>query len=134
MSCYTYRNHDGKSEIFAATLEMLNSFKIFTLVFVLLAKFTMSFLGSDLGGIATVKASVHSAKDESGFHSELCLIDECESKTESKEESGDKDQLYFENSCIEFTDILSLQAAYTFLSYSSLHTERRFLLFGNFRI
>ncbi len=134
MSCYSYRNKRSNLEIFADPIKMLNSIKIFALVFVLLAKFTMSFIGADLGGICKVKASVHSTKEGSDFHSELCFTDESETKTESKDQGSDTYHLFFDSFSIGNIESSCLQAAYSYFRLNSYPSEKRFLLFGNFRL
>ena len=109
------------------------SSQIFTLIFVLLAKFTLAFFGNDLPDTSNGLITVHASDHVSVAACEIYAADEIDSRS-ADEEDDDRDDVSFYPPSVCFRFLASHASAY--LSGSGgdyIRAAHLFLLYGNFR-
>ncbi len=134
MSCYTYQHDRLKGFTFVPRHDMQNSFRIFILVSVLLAKFTLSFFGQGSGSDNSFTESIANSKQNTSHVDALCFVDENESRVESDDDNDDHHFLVVADSIESLSANLQRIVFSSFAGNCLVPVQKLFILLGNFRL
>lgn len=133
-ACYTYVIHLIKEFIFVPHHEMKHSFRIFFLVTLLTAKFTLSFFGQSERGHSEFEASFSKSSHTSLQLEAICCTDENETRVEGDDDTDENEyDLQCENKFVAWSHGQRYQSS-IFANLDFLSSESLFILYRNFRL
>ncbi len=134
MSCYTYPDDHSKGFTFALRHDMRHTFRIFILVALLLAKFTLSFFGQGDNSDDSFTESISTSKHNISHVDTLCFVDENESRVESDDDNDDHNFLILSDSIESLSANLQRIVFASFAGKDLASAEKLFILHSNFRL